>query len=184
MTVLAFVFYVTFPLNISMLIAEKGLGDATAAGFSMSLITVVGAALGVVFRPVIKIVKLHMGTLSTLLGLVGLILICFAPNIAVIYVASVLLGVFFGGYAAGTNYIIGRICTKEQIAPTFSILMSLQRVGIVFSPLIINIITGAWGGTGSSGAFTTTTVGMAVIFIIQIFWNIYLTKAFPETENG
>jgi MFS family permease len=182
LVVFMFVCYVSFPLNVAMYITAEGLGDAAAAGLAMSIITVVGAALGVVFQSLIKAVKLFIGTFASLFGFLGMLVICLAGDITMIYVSAALLGLFFGAQISSGGYIISRICKPEQIAPTFSIIMSFMTLGVILSPVIINIITVLWGGVGSKGAFITSTVVFGIIVVAQIIWNIYLTKTCPPVE--
>jgi MFS family permease len=174
--VMMFVCYVTFPINISMLVEGEGLGNAVAAGISMSIVTVAGAALGFVFQPVIKVIKLFIGAFAAFVGFLGMLLVCLSGNMTMIYIASILLGFFFGAQFASGGYIISRVCKPEQIAPTFSMIQSATTLGVVLSPIIINFITSLWGGVGSRGSFTTSTVAFGVLVVVQIIWNLYLTK--------
>ncbi|GHT79281.1 hypothetical protein FACS1894130_07530 [Spirochaetia bacterium] len=187
LAVLMFICYVSFPLNVAMYIVAEGLGDAAAAGIAMSIVTVVGAALGVLFQILIKGVKLYIGSFAALFGFLGMLVICTAGNtgnLTMIFVSAALLGLFFGAQVAGGGYVISRICAPEQIAPTFSILMSATTLGVILSPVIINVITGIWGGVGSRGAFITSTAAFGILLVVQIIWNTYLTKTCPLPSDA
>jgi MFS family permease len=183
-SVFMFVCYVSFPLNVSMYIAGEGLGDAVVAGVSMSILTVFGALLGLVFQPLIKAVKLFIGTFAALSGFLGMLVICLSGNVNMVYLSAALLGVFFGAQISSGGYIISRICTPGQVAPTFSVIQSSVTLGVILSPIIINSITSLWGGKGSKGAFVTSAVAFAVIALIQIIWNAYLTKTCPAQAEA
>jgi MFS family permease len=180
---LMYVAYVSFPLNVSMYIVGQNLGDATASGLAMSIITVVGAVLGVVFQTVVKAVKLFIGTFAALFGFLGMLTICLASNVTMVYIAAALLGLFFGANFSSGGYIISRICKPEQFAPTFSVVMGFINFGVILSPIIVNLITAAWGGAGSQGAFITSTVIFGVVVVLQIIWNAYLTKTCPAASE-
>jgi MFS family permease len=182
MVVMMFLCYVTFPLNVSMYVEGANLGNAANVSTAMMVVTVVGAAIGVVFQPLIKVVKLFIGTLAAAFGFAGLLLIVFVPSIWAVYAAAALLGVFFGGQMCSNGYIISRICKSDEIAPTFSIFFSFVTVGVIISPLVINFIMQLWGGQGSIGAFTTAAALFGVVLVLQIFWNIYLTKTSQPVE--
>jgi MFS family permease len=182
MVVMMFLCYVTFPLNVSMYVEGMGLGNAANVSTAMMIITVVGAAIGVVFQPLIKVVKLFIGTLAAGFGFVGLLLLVLIPNLWAVYAAAAALGVFFGGQMCSNGYIISRICKPDEVAPTFSIFSSFVMMGVIISPLIINFVTQAWGGQGSAGAFLTSAVFFGVVLVLQVFWNIYLTRTCPPAE--
>jgi MFS family permease len=179
MVVLMFLCYVTFPLNVSMYVEGLGLGNAANVSAAMMVVTITGAIVGVVFQPLIKVVKLFIGTLAAAFGFAGLLLIIFAPNIWAIYVAAALLGVFFGGQMCSNGYIISRICKPDEIAPTFSIFASFVTIGVIISPIVLNAIMQIWGGTGPIDTFITATVFFGAVLVLQIIWNIYLTKTCP-----
>ena len=180
LVVLMFLSYVAFPLNAAMLIIGEGLGDATAASMAMSIITVVGALVGLVFSPVIKVLKLYIGTFAAVCGFLGMLAACMASNLVMIYVSAALLGLFFGASLAGGGYVVGRICTPEQVGPTMSISMSFMTLGIILSPMIINTITTLWGGSGSRGAFATSAGLFGLAVVLQFIWGSYITKTCPE----
>lgn len=181
--VIMFIGYVTFPLNIGMFIDTEGIGDAAATGVCMSIITVVGALFGIVLPSVIKVVKAYIGTFSAFFGLVGTVVICFAKSIEMAYFSAVLVGIYFGSAIAGNGYIVGRICRPEQIGPSFSVIMSSITLGVILSPVIVNLITGLWGGVGSLGAFTTSAAVFIIAIVLQIIWGAYVTKACPEKKE-
>lgn len=184
LVVLTFVCYVTYPLNVAMFIVGEGLGDAAAAGWGMSIVTVAGAIVGIVFQPIVKRVKMYIGALANVFGLAGMLLLSMATSLTMVYLAGGLLGVFFGIQISGGGYVIGRICKPEQIAPAFSISMSFMTLGIILSPAIINTITPAWGGIGSKGAFITSAGIFGIALVMQFIFATYLTQRFTEKQTA
>ncbi len=171
-----FMLYCTFALNVSLHIAAKGLGSPASTSIAMSLITGFSILAGLIFSKVIKLVKLYVGALAAVFALIGMIISCFATNIIMIYLAASIFGLFFGFAMSGGAYIISRICTPEQVAPTFSISMSIMMLGIIFSPIIVNGITALWGGSGSTGSFITSAGVLVIMVVVCFIWNAYLTK--------
>jgi MFS family permease len=182
MVVLMYICYVTFPLNVGMYIEGEGLGDPTATSGAMILITIISAVIGVIFQPVIKYVKLFVGSFAAIFGFAGLLLVVLSTNIPMIYAASALLGIYFGMMACSHGYIISRICKPEEFAPTFGVFTSFVMVGVILSPLIISPITALWGGVGPKAVFITATVGFGIVTVIQLIWNIYLTRVCPPEK--
>lgn len=172
--------YVTFPLNLAMFVVGEGIGDQASVGLGMSLVTIVGALIGVILPQIIKAVKLYIGALGAAFGVLATVAVIVSKNMMMIYVASVLDGIFFGVVMAGGGYVIGRICTPEQVGPTFSLSMSFITLGTIVSPIIINALTAIWGGEGTKGAFITSAAIFVVVLVLQIFWGAYLTKTCPE----
>ena len=177
--------YTAFPLNLSFLVANKGLGSATTVGIGMTMITVISALMGLVFPQLIRVSKLYISTMAAVFGLAATLIIIFASNMGAIYAGTALAGIFFGINTASPGYYIGRICSPDQYGPTFSMAMSCNFMGIILSPIILNMITGAWGGNAELpvNSFITGAGVFAVVLVLQIVWNTYLRRTLPE-ETG
>ena len=172
--------YVTFPINVGMLVVEQGIGNAASTGIAVSIVTVVGAVFGLIFPYIVKVFKSFIGTFTCIFGVIGLAVVMMSTSMAMIYVGAIALGLFFGSAVAGTVYIIGRACKPAQFAPSLSVSLGLMTIGIILSPIIVNGITPMWGGSGPVGAYTTSIVIMAIALVLQIFWGAYVKKNYPE----
>ena len=172
--------YVTFPINVGMLVVEQGIGNAASTGIAVSIVTVVGAVFGLVFPYIVKVFKSFIGTFTCVFGVIGLAVVMMSTNMGMIYVGAVALGLFFGSAVAGTVYIIGRACKPAQFATSLSVALGLMTIGIILSPIIVNGITPLWGGSGPVGAYTTSIVIMAIALVLQIIWGGYVKKHYPE----
>jgi len=183
--ILMYIGYITFPINVGILTtAEKGFGDSASTGLSVSIVTVVGAAFGLVFPYVIKFLKSYIGLLSCVCCTAGLLIAGFATSMAVIYGAAVLLGCFWGSAVAGAVYIVGRMCKPQHFGPSLSIVMAFMTLGIILSPIVVNAITPLWRGrVDSEGAFITSAAIMCVAFVLQIIWGTFIKKNFPEKPS-
>ena len=173
--------YTAFPLNLSFLVADKGLGSATTVSIGMTMITVISALIGLVFPQLIRASRLYISTAAAVFGLAATLIIISASNMASIYAGTALAGIFFGINTASPGYYIGRICTPDQYGPTFSMAMSCNFMGIILSPIILNLITGAWGGSTKIpvNSFITGAGVFAVVLVLQIIWNTYLKRMLP-----
>ncbi|MDO5405935.1 MAG: MFS transporter [Eubacteriales bacterium] len=176
--------YTAFPLNLSFLVVSKGLGTATTVGIGMTMITVISALIGLVFPQLIRVSRLYISTLAAVFGLMASICIINASSMTMIYAGTALAGIFFGINTASPGYYIGRICNQSQYGPTFSMAMSCNFMGIILSPIILNLITGFWGGDAQipANAFITGAGVFAVVLVLQIVWNTYLKRTLPA-EN-
>jgi len=178
--VIMYLGYVTFPINVGMLVDVMGIGNAASTGVSVSIITVVGALFGLIFPYVVRIFKSYIGAFSCLFGTIGMLVVLVSANMGMIYFASVLLGLFFGSSIAGTVYIIGRVCKPEHFGPTLSITLGLMTLGVVLSPVVVNGVTALWGGAGSMGAFTTSAFILGIALVAQLVWGAYVKRNYPE----
>ena len=179
--IIVFIGYVTFPINVGMLVDAQGIGDSASVGLAISLITVIGAVFGLVFPYIVKVFRTYIWCFSTAFGVLGMLLAAYATSMAMVYVSSVALGLFFGSIIAGSIYNVGRMCKLEQFGPSVSITLGLLTIGVVISPIVVNGITPLWGGEGSVGAFITSAVIMGIAFVFSVFWGTYIRKNFPET---
>lgn len=176
--------YTAFPLNLSFYVVGKGLGSATTVGMGMTMITVVSALMGLAFARLIKLSRLYVSVVAAAFGLVATLVTIFAQNMALVFVGAALAGIYFGINTASPGYYIGRICTREQYGPTFSMAMSCNFMGIILSPIILNLLIGAWGGDPQVplNAFITGAGVFVVTPVLQLVWGIYLTKTLPAEQ--
>lgn len=176
--------YTAFPLNLSFLVANKGLGSATTVGIGMTMITVISALMGLIFSQLIRVSRLYISTVAAVFGLAATLIIISASNMAAIYAGTTLAGIFFGINTASPGYYIGRICTPDQYGPTFSMAMSCNFMGIILSPIILNFITGAWGGDTALpvNSFITGAGVFVIVLVLQIVWNTYLKRILPAEK--
>lgn len=177
--------YAVFPLNISLyVVRDAAIGDASAVGMSMSIVTVVAALVSLVLPQVVKVVKLYIGALAALFGLIATALVMLSSDIMMIYVAAVADGIFFGLVMAGAGYLVGRICTPAQYGPTYALSTSFVSLGTIFCPIVVNFISGLWGGdiANSATAFITAIGVFVVAVVLQVVWAVYLTRTLPPEE--
>ena len=176
--------YAVFPLNLSFLVTANGFGDAASVSVGMTTITVVSALVGLVLPQLIRMSKLFLCTLGSAFGLAAALVVMFAQNMGMVYVGTVLAGIFFGINMASPGYYVSRICTPAQYGPTYSLATSVNYLGIILSPVILSFITGAWGGDPevALNAFVTGAGMFALVLVLNIVWNAYLTKKLPAEE--
>ena len=177
--------YAVFPLNLSLyVVRDAAIADASAVGIAMSLVTIVAALVSLILPQVVKVVKLYIGFIAAAFGLLANVLVMFASDITLIYVAAVADGVFFGLLMAGAGYLVGRICTPEEYGPTYALSTSFVSLGTIFCPIVVNFISGIWGGDiANAGTAFVTAIGVfAVATVIQFVWASYLTKTLPPEE--
>ena len=170
--------YCAFPLNLSLYVTGKGLGGAASVSMGMTMITVVGALVGLAFSPLVRVSKFFVSPVAAVFGLIATLVTIFSQSLAMIFVGAALAGVYYGINTASPGYYIGRICTKEQYGPTYSMAMTCNFMGLILSPIILNLLIGLWGGDPNMpvNAFVTGAGVFAVTLVLQIIWGLYLTR--------
>ena len=166
--------YCAFPLNLSLYVEGKGLGGAAAVSMGMTMITIVGALVGLLFSPLVRTSKFFVGPVAAVFGLLATLVTIFSQSLAMIYVGAALAGIYYGINTASPGYYIGRICTKEQYGPTYSMAMTCNFMGLILSPIILNLLIGLWGGDPNApvNAFITGAGVFAVTLVLQGLWGI------------
>lgn len=180
---LFFVGYITFPTSIAIFLADTGLGDAGTTSLIMTLNTAFGIVAGLVFAEIVKRTKLYVGGVAGLFSILGFYLIYSATSVTTVYIGAALLGMTFGLMNSAGGYILSRITTPEQLAPSFSISMTFITAGVIASPIVVNAVTGMWAGSNPQpkNVFLTAFAIVSIITIVQFIWGKYLTKhAYPE----
>ena len=170
--------YCAFPLNLPLYVTGKGLGGAASVSMGMTMITVVGALVGLAFSPLVRVSKFFVSPVAAVFGLIATLVTIFSQSLAMIFVGAALAGVYYGINTASPGYYIGRICTKEQYGPTYSMAMTCNFMGLILSPIILNLLIGLWGGDPNMpvNAFVTGAGVFAVTLVLQIIWGLYLTR--------
>ena len=176
--------YCAFPLNLSLYVTGKGLGGAASVSMGMTMITVVGALVGLAFSPLVRASKFFVSPVAAVFGLIATLVTIFSQSLAMIFVGAALAGIYYGINTASPGYYIGRICTKEQYGPTYSMAMTCNFMGLILSPIILNLLIGLWGGDPNTpvNAFITGAGVFTVTLVLQIIWGIYLTRRQPSGE--
>lgn len=185
MSAMLMIGYAVFPLNLSLyVVRDAAIGDASSVGTAMSAVTIVAALVSLVMPRVVKVVKLYIGTVAAVFGLLANVLVMIAHDMTLVYLAAVADGIFFGFIMSGGIYIIGKICTREQYGPTCALSTSFASLGTIFCPIIINFLSSLWGGDlmKSGTAFITAIGVFAVMTVVQFFWETHLMHKVAEEE--
>lgn len=164
---LFWIFLQVFLTNSSMLINDRSLGDASTAGFGLSVFQVAAIIAALVFGTVYKTFKEFTLPVASAITAIGLLLIGSSGNI---------LTFFIGSYLAGTGF---SLCTPKialdmfrslnSSSQTFGIgvMMSFVNIGLFLSPILINLV-----GKTPDARFYVSAVGLGIMTIFVIGQNI------------
>jgi len=159
-----------FSSNISMFIDVEGMGSVALSGilnaFFMVVSVPVGFALGFYLRKVKRWALLIYAGLSS----VGMILIFLAHSLVPVVIGTVLAGISFAGYPPVNMTFICDIVRQENVSRSIALNNALGCFARFISPIVVNFITGLFGG-GIRMNFIVCGIGLAVVFALILFFN-------------
>jgi MFS family permease len=157
-------------VNMSTLIVDRGLGTTATAGVVLALLTIGGMVAGTVFGKVFKISGRFIMAVGYGLGAVGLALVSFAGNIAILSA-----GVFIEGFAMSTlipasMMLISMTVKPAQMPLGVSIFMAGMNLFGFLSTYWIGAIASITGDAVTAPIMVGTAV-VAAFFVIYLFVN-------------
>ena len=161
--------YNIFPNNISLLIEDGGLGDASTAGTANSICLIGGLISGLILGKIVPYFQKHAVAVAFGMFAVSLFVLGFPVHIAVVYVGSFFVGFAMTIYMAQCPFLLS-LSTDSTTMPTamaaFSIGSSLA--GFV-SPSIMNFISSSFLGGNVEGMFMVAgCLAMVVCVLVAI----------------
>ena len=167
----------TYANSASSIITEMGLGDSAAAGYSLAIFAMGGAAMGFVFGKFAAFFKSMTLSAGCVMGAVAYIIMIFAPNLALSYIGAFIFGLalsvcipcIMNGAAASVS--------GESSGMAVSLATCLQNVGMALSPYIV---TALGASVAKSGTYTVNQgamlSGMVIMLIVAVVFAIMNRK--------
>lgn len=173
-----------FSNNISMFLAQTGLGDTVMSGNVSSVNTLVGAIGGLLVIPVHRLFKRQTLTVNAILGAIGAALIFTAGSIMPVFAGAFAMSFAYAVYNAISSQYVSEASDTVGMAFNLAILNSSGSLGNFFSPMMIGGVAGAFGGTAADSFM----VCAALAAIVGVVSAVYFAKvkspkaASAETE--
>ena len=168
---------------ISMFLSETGLGDASVAGNVSSMFLLLGIPAGIMLGKVIKRLGRKLMWCMSLLMAIALFMVFAAKSLPLVYAAAVLFGI---GYAirnpAAITFVSGMV-DNRTVPVAVSLNQGLSALGMFCTPMIINSISGIFGGDSRS-AFLIAAIGMAVMAALYLLINPITHKQAEDLASG
>lgn len=154
-------------VNMSTLIVERGLGTTATAGIVLALLTIGGMVAGSVFGKVFKLSGRFIMAVGYALATIGLVMVVFASNIAILSV-----GVFIEGFAMSTLIPASIMLISMTVKPT------QMALGVSFFMAGMNLfgfLSTYWIGAIAAITGDAVTAPIAVgAVVVGIFFVVYL----------
>lgn len=156
------------PANLSMLIAEKGIGGSALTGVAAAVYLLGGALLGLIFGKFNSLFKMYTIPTGFLLLVVGFLGILASNSVALL-----ILFCFIGGSAIS---MIMPQCMNQvsqnpnpsQAAFAIALVMAGSNLGTFLTPILSKISAAATGLENAAGKFQTSAVLGIALFVVYI----------------
>lgn len=136
-----FLFYMPVSFKLPTYVVQEKLGNVSEFSLLTGVLNLVSIPVGASFGFFFK--KLHDKIFPIGFGIValGLAIICFAPNFAVLAIGNLILGVGFGLAVPYMYNWLDWSAPHDSINLATTIVLVLVNVGCAISPMVINAIT-------------------------------------------
>ena len=166
-----FLFLYVFSLNISeYVITTHALGTSAEAGLCLSALTVGGIISGMVYGTYSRILKKWTMPVLLAVSCAGLAMVVFIPDIIVLYIASVLLGVAMMGTGPYVTIELARITDADSYTNAMSVYSGFMNGGMMFAVYILAFLASLFFHDANSvdGKFMIAFVGNILVFLTSI----------------
>ena len=164
------VVYSAVPVNMSMLIEQYQLGDASLSGVMSTLFLLAGTLMGLVFGWIVKIFGKFTNTLGVLLLAIGAFLMGLSSNLTVLIIGCLVAGVSMPIVMPSCMAAASRLKGYETI--NTALLMSSSYVGVFITPLLSSVTTAITGKTLTSNTFITIGIVSVILVIVTLILKI------------
>ena len=127
-----------FTTNISLFVDAEHFGGATISGAAMLFFNLSGPVFGLILAPFYRKLKgatMFAGFLATALGL---LLVGFAANVALVYLGGFFVGIGMSSYLCVGPLDVTATASKELVPVGVSVLAVTLFIGSFFSPYVVN----------------------------------------------
>ena len=162
--------YFSYFNNASLLIAEKGLGNTSDAGFTTALSSLIGIAAGLLMPKIHDCLKRCMVPAMTGVMALGMLAMVCAKSLLLIHIASFLIGF---AYSVIMPYVVANLTRSSpglNHTVTSSLFVAANGIGASVSAIVLNGISGLLGMTGSVGQVQIGVCFATILCICTILY--------------
>ncbi len=174
--IITFVLLIVFsavPANLSMLVAERGLGGTTVSGIMSTLFLCGGMLCGVLFGKLSSLLKKRTDMVGALMLALGAIIIAFSSHVGVIYLCCLIAGSSISLIMPTCMSTAGLLKGYETL--NSSLILGTSFVGVFVTPVLTTLTARI---TGSE----SVTYRFIMVFIVAIILAV-LTVLLKKGQN-
>lgn len=174
--VIACVFLFLFnvgPTNLSMLVTERGLGDASAAGNASTVFLLGGTVMGLLFGKVHRYLKDYVVPVGALAMCIGFFAISHAGNMVFLCIGCFVAGMSISFAMPQCMLRATQDCTPQQATMATALIMAIGNLGTFATPILTSI---AGAVSGSSSVIPRFTLALIIALAVAVLTFIHAAK--------
>lgn len=176
-------------MYLASLFIERGIGGetaATAAATALSLFTVAGVVAGATYGTLFKILKRFILPAGYILMAFGAALIYFASDAIMATCGTIFLGFGFSLIMPSFMSLLGMKTHPTRTTIATSITMAIMNLGAIVVTPYLGVLVGITGDGLPlyNMILMIEMIGLALVGVIFIFWNLYPKTQAPIPENA
>lgn len=168
------VLYFAYTNNISLFVANTGLGNASHSGLSYSIVNACGFLGGLCFGRLSPRIGGWMLPLSAAVTTGGFFIIGHSFSLPVLYAGSVLIGVGLSWFLPQTQLIIGGAVPQEACTYAYGVNGAISNAGQFLSALVLGPLAAGLGISSERGMILLAAWGYVAL---TVFCGGYCVKA-------
>ena len=147
--------------NLSLLVEQRGLGDAGTAGLVSTIGQLGGLLAGLCVGLLVKFVRNHLIMVGFLVEGLALLLLGFAANLPLLIIGSFLAGAGLSLYYAQAPFLVTMIEKPYLIPMGIAAMTTANALGGFASPVTVNLINGLFGSSAAGAMFIGAVIALA-----------------------
>ena len=174
---------VLYPLlsGISTYLSELNIGDASTAGWMLSLYTGSGMVTNLCLHQLQKLFKSNVLPFFLSLPAMGLALVLFSNNVMLIAIGVFMSGMGFITYSSTVQLYVGAICDEQTIVKISPFLLAMTQFGVFLSSYYIDFTSKlGWYAVEMKNPYIICLVIYAIAAIISF---VLKNKIYPYTSE-
>ena len=168
--VLGFILYTCYQVfnsNVSLLIAERGLGGTIEAGYASAACTGAGILAGLIVGPWIRAFKKQAISFTLITTCLGLAICVLSHNLVLLCVGGFIVALGYQVFTPLTGMKAAEVSGPIGLAFNMALGNAMCSFGQALSPYTTSILTKPWGSSLTS-LFILGTVGCAIISVVGL----------------
>lgn len=171
--IITFVLMIVFsavPANLSMMVAERSLGNSAVAGTMSTLFLCGGLVCGILFGVLAKVLKKRTDFVGALLLGTGALLIALFSNVIVIYFACLIAGASISLIMPTCMGGAGKLKGYETL--NSSLILATSFVGVFITPLMTSLAAAITGSESTTYRFYMVAIIAGILAVLTIVLKI------------
>ncbi len=169
---------------MAFFIAGRNLGSPAQAGQATMIFAIGGFLFGLVFGKLMQAVRNVALAVGLFFSVLAFLLIALAPNIAFVYIGSLIFGASLTIVVASIMVATSMSVKPIAVPLAMSVVIAGQNLGSFICPYVITPLSKLLGGDVNTFAFITGAIWFGVMGIVALIWGIAKNAKKPVAVSG